>query len=82
MTATTTEASDTIALLQQGFIALVEQDDDYDLPGVAIQMLRCMGTLTDEYPMESFTDEEIELITESTVVCLDQLMTTTEQGEL
>ena len=33
------------------------------------------------YELEAFTDEEIELITETTVVCLDQLMTPTQQGE-
>ena len=81
MAPTTTHASDALELIQQGNLAIIEQDDDYDLPGVALQLLRCMGSLTDEFPMEAFTDEEIELISETTVVCLDQLMTPTQQGE-
>ena len=81
MTRTTTEASDALSLIEEGLTVLLMEDDDYDLPGVAVQMLRCMGSLTEEWPMESFTDGEIELITESTMVCLQQLMATTEQGE-
>lgn len=81
MTQTSTQASDAINLVYEGLSVLTVQDDDYDLPGVAIQLLRTMGSLTDEYPIESFTDDELELITETTVACLNQLMDTAEQGE-
>ena len=81
MTPTTTEVSDGLELIRQGTIALIEQDDDYDLTGVAVQVLRIMGTMTDQYPLEAFTDEEIELITDATVTCLDSLMANAEQGD-
>ena len=81
MTQTSTQASDAINLVYEGLSVLTMQDDDYDLPGVAIQLLRTMGSLTDEYPIESFTDDELELITETTLACLNQLMDTAEQGE-
>ena len=82
MTQTSTQASDAINLVYEGLSVLTMQDDEYDLPGVAIQLLRTMGSLTDEYPIESFTDDELELITETTVACLNQLMDTAEQGEI
>ena len=82
MRQSTSTATDTLALLQQGLTAISVQDDDFDLTGVAVQMLQCMGALTEEWPQESFTDDEVELITESTVACLEQLMTSTQQGEL
>lgn len=82
MTQTSTQASDAINLVYEGLSVLTVQDDEYDLPGVAIQLLRTMGSLTDEYPIESFTDDELELITETTVACLNQLMDTAEQGEI
>lgn len=81
MAPTTCEASDAIDLISQGYVALLDQDDDYDLTSIACQLLQTMGCLSHEYPMESFTDEEIELLTESTLVCLQQLMMTAEQGE-
>ena len=81
MTPTTTEVSDGLELIRQGTIALLEKDDDYDLTGVAVQVLRIMGDMTDHFPMEAFTDEEIELITDATVTCLDSLMASAEQGD-
>ena len=82
MRQSTSKATDALCLIQQGLAAITIQDDDYDLAGVAVQMLQCMGALTEEWPQESFTDDEVELITESTVACLEQLMTSTQQGEL
>ena len=81
MTSTTTECSDALVLVEEAYEVIVMQDDDYYLVGVALTLLQTLGSLTDEWPLESFTDEEIELITESTGVCLQQLMTTHEQGE-
>ena len=48
---------------------------------IAIQILRTLGTLTEEYPMEYFTDEEIDLITEATVESIHYVKTRAEQGE-
>ena len=48
---------------------------------IAIQILRTLGTLTEEYPMEYFTDEEIDLITEATVESIHYVKTQAEQGE-
>ena len=48
---------------------------------IAIQLLRTLGTLTEEYPMEYFTDEEIDLITEATVESIHYVKTQAEQGE-
>ena len=82
MRQSTSRATDALDLIQRGHTAITIQDDDFDLVGVAVQMLQCMGALTEEWPQESFTDDEVELITESTVACLEQLMTSTQQGEL
>ena len=81
ITPTSCMASDAIELIAQGIVILEEQDYDYDLNTIACQLLQTMGSLTDEYPMEYFTDEEIDLITATTMACLSQLMTQTEQGE-
>ena len=48
---------------------------------IAIQILRTLGTLTEEYPMEYFTDEEIDLITEATIESIHYVKTRAEQGE-
>ena len=48
---------------------------------IAIQLLRTLGTLTEEYPMEYFTDEEIDLITEATIESIHYVRTQAEQGE-
>jgi hypothetical protein len=82
MRQSTSRATDALGLIQEGLNVISVQDDDFDLTGVAVQMLQCMGALTDEWSQEFFTDDEVELITESTVACLEQLMTSTQQGEL
>ena len=48
---------------------------------IAIQILRTLGTLTEEYPMEYFTDEEIDLITDATIESINYIKTQAEQGE-
>jgi len=46
---------------------------------IAAQTLRTLGSLTEEYPPEYFTDDEIDYIAEATIFCLDNLLHT--QGE-
>lgn len=76
-----TVASDALTLLAEGYSVLATKDDDYCLQEIAMQMLQNIGSLTDEFSQECFTDDEIELITQATVMCLDTFMTSAEQGD-
>mgnify|MGYP003112207776 CR=1 FL=1 len=77
---TTTVISDSLTNVEQALYHLLNYECD-ELT-IAIQILRTLGTLTDEYPMEYFTDEEIDLITEATVESIHYVKTLAEQGEL
>ena len=76
-----TDPSDAISLLVEGYAVLAAKEDDYWLQEVAMQVLQTIGSLTDAFSQECFTDDEIELITQATVICLDTFMTSAEQGE-
>lgn len=80
MTHTTTVISDALTNVEQALYHLMNYECD-EL-SIAIQLLRTLGTLTEEYPMEYFTDEEIDLITEATVESIHYVKTLAEQGEL
>ena len=80
MTHTSTVISDALTNVEQALYHLMNYECD-EL-SIAIQLLRTLGTLTDEYPMEYFTDEEIDLITEATVESIHYVKTLAEQGEL
>ena len=77
---TTTVISDALNNVEQALYHMMNYECD-EL-SIAIQLLRTLGTLTDEYPMEYFTDEEIDLITEATVESIHYVKTLAEQGEL
>jgi len=47
---------------------------------VAMGLLEIMGALANEYDPGHFTDEEIELITNTTMVCLDTLVNQAQEG--
>ena len=79
MTHSSTVISDALNNVEQALYHLMNYECD-EL-SIAIQLLRTLGTLTDEYPMEYFTDEEIDLITEATVESIHYVTTQAEQGE-
>ena len=79
MTHSSTVISDALTNVEQALYHMMNYECD-ELT-IAIQLLRTLGTLTDEYPMEYFTDEEIDLITEATVESIHYVTTQAEQGE-
>ena len=79
MTHSSTVISDALTNVEQALYHMMNHECD-ELT-IAIQLLRTLGTLTDEYPMEYFTDEEIDLITEATVESIHYVTTQAEQGE-
>ena len=79
MTHTTTVVSDALTNVEQALYHM--QNYECDELTIAIQLLRTLGSLTDQYPMEYFTDEEIDLITEATVESIHYVKTQAEQGE-
>tara|TARA_Y100001963_G_scaffold109296_1_gene151119 strand:+ start:1190 stop:1432 length:243 start_codon:yes stop_codon:yes gene_type:complete len=79
MTHSSTVISDALTNVEEALYHMMNHECD-ELT-IAIQLLRTLGTLTDEYPMEYFTDEEIDLITEATVESIHYITTQAEQGE-
>ena len=79
MTHSSTVISDALTNVEEALYHMMNYECD-ELT-IAIQLLRTLGTLTDEYPMEYFTDEEIDLITEATVESIHYVTTQAEQGE-
>jgi len=79
LTHTTTVISDALTNVENALYTMMNHECD-ELT-IAIQLLRTLGTLTEEYPMEYFTDEEIDLITEATVESIHYVKTQAEQGE-
>ena len=79
MTHTTTVISDALTNVDNALYHMMNHECD-ELT-IAIQLLRTLGTLTEEYPMEYFTDEEIDLITEATIESIHYVRTQAEQGE-
>ena len=79
MTHSSTVISDALTNVEQALYHMMNYECD-ELT-IAIQLLRTLGTLTDEYPMEYFTDEEIDLITEATIESIHYVTTQAEQGE-
>ena len=79
MSHSSTVISDALTNVEQALCHMMNYECD-EL-SIAIQLLRTLGTLTDEYPMEYFTDEEIDLITEATVESIHYITTQAEQGE-
>ena len=80
MTHTSTAISDALTNVDNALYHMMNHECD-ELT-IAIQLLRTLAVLTDEYPMEYFTDEEIDLITEATVESIHYVTTQAEQGEL
>lgn len=72
----TYEASRAITLISEGYDLLHwgPKDGTYDLIQVSVQLLQTMGSLTDEYSIEHFTDDELTLISETTIACLTTLV--------
>ena len=79
MTHTTTVISDALTGVDEALYHMMNYECD-EL-SIAIQILRTLGPLTDEYPMEYFTDEEIDLITDATIESINYIKTQAEQGE-
>ena len=79
MTHSSTVISDALTNVEEALYHMMNYECD-ELT-IAIQLLRTLGTLTEEYPMEYFTDEEIDLITEATVESIHYVTTQAEQGE-
>ena len=79
MTHSSTVISDALTNVEEALYHMMNHECD-ELT-IAIQLLRTLGTLTEEYPMEYFTDEEIDLITEATVESIHYVKTQAEQGE-
>ena len=79
MTHSSTVISDALTNVEEALYHMMNYECD-EL-SIAIQLLRTLGTLTDEYPMEYFTDEEIDLITEATIESIHYMKTQAEQGE-
>ena len=79
MTNSPTVISDALTNVDEALYHMMNYECD-EL-SIAIQILRTLGTLTEEYPMEYFTDEEIDLITEATIESIHYVKTQAEQGE-
>ena len=79
MTHSSTVISDALTNVDEALYHMMNYECD-EL-SIAIQILRTLGTLTDEYPMEYFTDEEIDLITDATIESINYIKTQAEQGE-
>ena len=79
MTHSSTVISDALTNVEEALYHMMNHECD-ELT-IAIQLLRTLGTLTEEYPMEYFTDEEIDLITEATVESIHYVTTQADQGE-
>ena len=79
MTHSSTVISDALTNVDEALYHMMNHECD-ELT-IAIQLLRTLGTLTEEYPMEYFTDEEIDLITEATIESIHYVRTQAEQGE-
>ena len=79
MTHSSTVISDALTNVEEALYHMMNHECD-ELT-IAIQLLRTLGTLTEEYPMEYFTDAEIDLITEATVESIHYITTQAEQGE-
>ena len=79
MTNSSTVISDALTNVDEALYHMMNYECD-EL-SIAIQILRTLGTLTEEYPMEYFTDEEIDLITEATIESINYITTQAEQGE-
>ena len=80
MTRTSTEISDALVTVEEALYHMMNYECD-EL-SIAIGILRTLGSMTDTYPMEYFTDEEIELNTEATIESINYVKTLAEQGEL
>ena len=79
MTHSSTIISDALTNVDNALYHMMNHECD-EL-SIAIQLLRTLGTLTEEYPMEYFTDEEIDLITDATIESINYIKTQAEQGE-
>ena len=79
MTNSSTVISDALTNVDEALYHMMNYECD-EL-SIAIQILRTLGTLTEEYPMEYFTDEEIDLITDATIESINYIKTQAEQGE-
>lgn len=79
MTNSSTVISDALTHVDEALYHMMNYECD-EL-SIAIQILRTLGTLTEEYPMEYFTDEEIDLITDATIESINYIKTQAEQGE-
>ena len=79
MTHSSTVISDALTNVDEALYHMMNYECD-EL-SIAIQILRTLGTLTEEYPMEYFTDEEIDLITDATIESINYIKTQAEQGE-
>tara|TARA_B100000214_G_C23493256_1_gene412687 strand:- start:8 stop:253 length:246 start_codon:yes stop_codon:yes gene_type:complete len=76
---TTTVISDALTNVESSLYRMMNYECN-EL-AIAVQLLRTLTVLTDEYPMEYFTDEEIDLITEATIESIHYVKTQAEQGE-
>ena len=79
MTHSSTVISDALTNVEEALYHMMNYECD-EL-SIAIGILRTLGSMTDTYPMEYFTDEEIDLITEATVESIHYVTTQAEQGE-
>jgi hypothetical protein len=77
---TATTISDALYSIQDGLEVLQQYDTEGNLT-LACGILRTLGSMTDKYPIEYFTDEELDLITEATIESIHTVRTYTE-GEL
>tara|TARA_R110002020_G_scaffold244400_1_gene458049 strand:+ start:119 stop:361 length:243 start_codon:yes stop_codon:yes gene_type:complete len=80
MTRTTTDISDSLGTVEEALYHL--KNYECDELTIAIGILRTLGSMTEQYPMEYFTDEEIDLITDATIESIHYVKTLAEQGEL
>ena len=80
MTLSTAQITQALALMTQ---AQARMQDPYadDLMVIAEQTMSLLGSLTEEYSPEYFTDEEVELISNTMMVALDVLVDHTHNRE-
>jgi len=81
LTESTAVVSHAINLLQEGSERLRWGPQYGDRTELAANLLSVLGALMEEYAPEHFTEDEIELISATTLLCIEVLVTHTHQQE-
>jgi hypothetical protein len=71
MNFTTTEMSNALTVLDEGAHLLIHEPDHPNYFLITLQLMNTIGTLTDQYTPDHFTDEEIDFLSNLTSMCID-----------